>query len=123
MDMMPRKTNHIWIEATTPGTYLGACYELCGVQHAWMRLQVVVRPLDVFNAWQHAQRTTPRLPRKGLAAAGAQLFQRLTCTNCHMIAGTGAVGQVGPDLTHLAKAMRPREWEFCPTRRRTWPSC
>jgi cytochrome c oxidase subunit 2 len=35
-------------------------------------------------------------------AAGALLFDRIGCGNCHQIRGTGADGLVGPDLTHVA---------------------
>jgi cytochrome c oxidase subunit 2 len=41
MDMIPGLTNHIWLQADKPGTYLGACAEYCGAEHAWMRFLVV----------------------------------------------------------------------------------
>jgi cytochrome c oxidase subunit 2 len=34
-------------------------------------------------------------------AAGRRVFETQACMNCHTIAGTGATGRFGPDLTHL----------------------
>jgi cytochrome c oxidase subunit II len=51
IDMIPGETTELVIEADEPGTYLGQCAEFCGVQHARMRLLVVVEPFDEFEAW------------------------------------------------------------------------
>ena len=32
---------------------------------------------------------------------GERIFEANACVNCHTIAGTGANGKFGPDLTHL----------------------
>jgi cytochrome c oxidase subunit 2 len=64
-----------------------------------MRLRVVAEAADVFEAWRRAQAVVPAAPAS--TAAGARLFQRLTCTNCHTIAGTPATGTAGPNLTHI----------------------
>jgi cytochrome c oxidase subunit 2 len=102
MDMVPGHPNHIWLEASTPGVYLGTCSEFCGAQHAWMRLRVMAQPPAEFAAWEQQQRAVPGAAASGAAAAGARRFQELTCVNCHAIAGTAAVARVAPDLTHLA---------------------
>jgi len=101
-DMVPGHPNHLWLEADAPGTYLGACAEYCGEQHAWMRLRVIAQPQAEFDAWQQQQRQAPAAPTSGDAAEGAQLFQQRTCVNCHAIAGTPATARAGPDLSHLA---------------------
>ncbi|MEZ4865229.1 MAG: cytochrome c oxidase subunit II [Caldilineaceae bacterium] len=132
MDMIPGHTNYLWVEASTPGLYLGACSEFCGAQHAWMRLRVIAQTPAAFDAWQQGQlQSPPPLVAAGaltatapvsatvaqrvtaasaitatasmtLAVQGAQRFQALTCKNCHAIAGTGATATVGPNLTHVA---------------------
>jgi cytochrome c oxidase subunit 2 len=100
MDMVPGHPNSIWLQADRPGTYLGACAEFCGAQHAWMRLFVIAqRPVD-FDIWQR-QQARPA-PSGQPAGQGAQLFLTMTCANCHAIRGTPALAQVAPDLTHLA---------------------
>jgi cytochrome c oxidase subunit 2 len=99
MDVIPNKTNHVWIEPTRPGTYVGQCAEYCGIQHGLMLLVVVVHPKEEFERWVAAQRT----PARDDAAAqhGRDLFASLACINCHTIRGTPANGVFGPDLTHL----------------------
>ncbi len=99
---VPGHPNHLWIEADKPGTYLGVCSEFCGTQHAWMHFLVVAEPQEDFDAWQKAQ-LAPAVPPVGDSAEkGLALFQQKSCMNCHMIRGTNAVANVGPDLTHFA---------------------
>ena len=102
LDMTPGEPAHLWLQADTPGVYLGACAEYCGAEHAWMRLRVVVQPPAEFDAWLRQQAQPAPNPTGGDAARGAQLFQTMTCASCHAIAGTPAQARVGPDLTHLA---------------------
>ncbi|HBY95973.1 MAG: cytochrome c oxidase subunit II [Ardenticatenaceae bacterium] len=102
MDATPGHPVLLWIEVDRPGTYLGACSEYCGVQHAWMRLRVMAQPQGEFDAWLAQQQQVPAAPAGGETARGAQLFQDKTCVNCHAIAGTQAEARVGPDLTHVA---------------------
>ncbi len=99
MDVVPNKTNRMWIDPRTPGTYVGQCAEYCGTQHAWMLLLVVVHPRDEFERWVAAQRAPAR--DEVAARAGYQLFHSLACINCHTVRGTPANGVFGPDLTHL----------------------
>jgi cytochrome c oxidase subunit 2 len=97
-DLVPGKTNSMWITVVRPGTFDGTCNQYCGLQHAWMRVTVVADPPDQFNAWvqQQAQPVTPT------GAPGEHVFQQNTCVSCHAIRGLpGATGTVGPDLTHL----------------------
>jgi cytochrome c oxidase subunit II len=99
MDVIPNKTNRVWIEPRRVGTYVGQCAEYCGLQHALMLLVVVVHPKDEFQAWVAAQQTMPAEPTA--ARAGRDLFNSLACVNCHSVRGTPGNGVFGPDLTHL----------------------
>jgi cytochrome c oxidase subunit 2 len=93
------------VTADTAGTYIGACAEYCGAEHAWMRLRVTTDSEGAFRAWIAAQQQPAAAPATDTAAAGAALFKRLTCVNCHAIRGTPRGPDtlpVGPDLTHLA---------------------
>jgi len=99
MDVVPNKTNRVWIDPRTPGTYVGQCAEYCGTQHAWMLLEVVVHPRDEFDRWVAAQQAAPR--EDPAVRAGRDLFLSLSCINCHTVRGTPANGVFGPDLTHL----------------------
>lgn len=101
IDMIPGKSNYLWVEPETPGTYLGACAEYCGAEHAWMLIRVIVQPQAEYDAWLNAQAQPQPTPNGNDAARGAQVFQQLTCASCHAIAGTQASAQIGPNLTHL----------------------
>jgi len=99
MDVIPNKTNRVWIDPHTPGTYVGQCAEYCGTQHAWMLLEVIVHPREEFDRWVAAQRA-PAVADPGVRT-GRELFLALSCINCHTVRGTPANGLFGPDLTHL----------------------
>lgn len=103
MDLIPGRTNELWIRADRPGTYRGQCAEFCGLQHAKMALVVVVHPPDEYERWLDEMRRPAIAPADSLAAAGARAFLRLPCASCHAIRGTEARGQAGPDLTHFAR--------------------
>lgn len=99
LDLVPGKTNVTWVQGDRVGTFPGQCAEYCGIQHALMRLLVVVQPPGEFDAWLEAQRGPARPP--GDVDRAQQVF--LThCARCHVVRGTSAsFGHIGPDLTHL----------------------
>jgi cytochrome c oxidase subunit 2 len=99
MDVIPNKTNRVWIDPHTPGLYVGQCAEFCGLQHAGMLLRVVVHPKDEFARWVATQQA-PAVDDPGVRG-GRELFQSVACITCHTVRGTPANGIFGPDLTHL----------------------
>lgn len=101
MDMIPGEPNAMWIEADHPGVYLGTCAEFCGNEHAWMRIRVIADSPKDFATWEAAQAQQPPPPRDPLAQHGKDLFQQMSCANCHAIAGVSDA-TIGPNLTHLA---------------------
>jgi cytochrome c oxidase subunit 2 len=103
---VPGQPNHIWLQADQPGSYLGACSEFCGSQHAWMHFLIVAEPEAEFETWQQAQLRPATAPVGDAATQGHDLFMRSTCVNCHAINGTLAKGSVAPDLTHFASRKR-----------------
>lgn len=50
-DAIPGRVNEIWIKADKVGTYYGNCRELCGVDHAFMPIEVRVVSDAEFEAW------------------------------------------------------------------------
>ena len=98
IDMIPGQTNRIRISADRLGIFEGQCGEFCGIEHAWMRLRVIVERREDFDRWlaTQAQTVAPQ------GSAGEIVFLGRTCVNCHAIRGTAAGGTVGPDLTHVA---------------------
>lgn len=101
-DLIPNRTNRMWVEPHESGTYLGQCAEYCGTQHALMLLRIVAEPPEQFARWVEQQRqTAAAAPADPVAAAGRRVFLGTVCAGCHAVAGTLANGRYGPDLTHL----------------------
>jgi cytochrome c oxidase subunit II len=91
-----------------PVLYYGQCSEFCGISHANMRIRVLAETPHDFAIWvaqqQEQQRplTSADQYTNAEAYTGYTLFHGAgTCFSCHTVAGTSAVGRVGPNLTHL----------------------
>jgi cytochrome c oxidase subunit II len=95
IDVIPGHPNRLWIEADHSGTYLGACAEFCGNEHAWMRIMVIADSPEEFEAWIKQQAAAPPKPVTADEQLGAKIYLERICTNCHL-------RSVGPDLTHVA---------------------
>ena len=61
-DAVPGRLNETWFKAKRVGTYYGNCRELCGVDHAFMPIEVKVVSQADFDAW---------VAKKGGSVAGA----------------------------------------------------
>ena len=100
------KQPFIWFVADKAGVFEGQCAELCGTQHAGMRLRVIAKPEAEFQAWLANQRRPAREPAAGSAEArGLALISdpQNKCLACHQIHGVkNMLGQTGPNLTHMA---------------------
>jgi cytochrome c oxidase subunit 2 len=55
-----------------------------------------------YEGWLANESSDARPPENELEQAGQEIFLSSTCIYCHTIRGTPAVGETGPDLTHLA---------------------
>jgi cytochrome c oxidase subunit 2 len=55
LDVMPNRENRMWFNATSAGTFSGQCVELCGVNHADMKFQVIAESPEEFEAWMQEQ--------------------------------------------------------------------
>jgi len=51
IDAIPGRVNETWFKAEKVGTYYGQCRELCGVDHAFMPIEVRVVTQPEFDAW------------------------------------------------------------------------
>jgi cytochrome c oxidase subunit 2 len=98
-DLIPNRTNSMWIDPRQEGTFLGNCAEYCGTQHANMLLRVIVQSPADFEKWAAAQKLDAPTDA-GMEAARAT-FLSLSCISCHTVSGTSASGTFGPDLSHL----------------------
>jgi cytochrome c oxidase subunit 2 len=51
MDAVPGRVNSTWFKVDRIGTYYGSCRELCGIDHAFMPIEVRVVSQADFDAW------------------------------------------------------------------------
>lgn len=51
IDAVPGRLNEMWFKANREGIYYGNCRELCGVDHAFMPIEVRVVSQAAFDAW------------------------------------------------------------------------
>jgi cytochrome c oxidase subunit 2 len=58
-DAVPGRVNETWFKVEKTGTYYGQCRELCGVDHAFMPIEVKVVTQPEFDAWV-ASKTAPK---------------------------------------------------------------
>ncbi|RAK56773.1 cytochrome c oxidase subunit II [Phenylobacterium deserti] len=61
-DAIPGRVNETWFRAERVGTYYGNCRELCGVDHAFMPIEVRVVSRADFNAWVARKGGKPPAP-------------------------------------------------------------
>lgn len=101
VDAIPGRTNALSFTPETPGTYRGQCAEYCGGPHALMALRVVVMSPEDYAQWIAGERQPAAEPDNEQTARGQEIF-RASCIACHAVRGTGAGGELGPDLTHVA---------------------
>ena len=102
MDLVPGHVNQFTFSADTPGTYMGECAEYCGIQHAWMKFEVVAMKQDDFQQWAQQASQPAREPTTDLQRQGKEAFLGASCVGCHSIKGVSEKADFGPDLTHLA---------------------
>ena len=50
-DAVPGRLNETWVRIDKPGTYYGQCSQICGVNHAYMPIEVRAVPKEEFEKW------------------------------------------------------------------------
>lgn len=50
-DAVPGRINEIWFNVEEPGTYYGQCSEICGINHAFMPIQIKAVTKAEFAQW------------------------------------------------------------------------
>jgi cytochrome c oxidase subunit 2 len=70
IDAVPGRLNQAWFKANAVGTYYGQCSQLCGVDHAFMPIEIKVVSQADFDAWV-ASKAKPAPPAPAPAAAPA----------------------------------------------------
>jgi cytochrome c oxidase subunit 2 len=88
IDAIPGVVNETWFDAQSPGVYRGQCAELCGVQHAEMKAEVVAVPREEFEQWLEEE---GEAQEAGDSELGRETFQG-ACEKCHGLGGEGGIG-------------------------------
>ncbi len=70
-DAIPGFINELWFRADETGVFRGQCAELCGRDHGFMPIVVVVKPQDEYDAWLKEQQAA----RQAAATPAAQTAQ------------------------------------------------
>ncbi len=103
-DANPGFINEAWTKVDQPGVYRGQCAELCGKDHGFMPIVVVVKTAEEFDSWIRAegerQAALKAEEQKLLAmqmtmdeamAMGEKVYQGY-CSACHQQGGQGLPG-------------------------------
>jgi cytochrome c oxidase subunit 2 len=101
IDLIPGRTNTLWLQADQTGIYRAQCAEFCGLQHAHMALDITAELRETFDSWYARQRQPAASPTSGEAERGLRLVEHGSCAMCHAVLGTAADARTGPDLTHV----------------------
>ena len=72
IDAVPGRINETWFKAEREGTYYGQCSELCGVDHAFMPIEVRVVSDAEYEAWLTRMADAQGIERTQLAAVEAK---------------------------------------------------
>lgn len=110
LDAIPGKVNRLVYttpaltqQAGSPGDYYtGQCMELCGLSHALMKFEAVIRSHHDFKSFIDSHNVAPVVTTAS-EKRGEELF--VQCMACHSIWGTPSadleVVKIGPDLSNF----------------------
>ena len=110
LDAIPGKVNRLVyttpaLSPTAPATgeyYTGQCMELCGLSHALMKFEAVIRSSADFKTFIDSHNVPP-VVNTASEQRGEQVFNQ--CMACHDIAGTPSaelpVAKIGPNLSNF----------------------
>lgn len=105
-DTVPGFINEAWTMVETPGTYRGQCAELCGKDHAFMPIVLVVKEQKDYDQWVKQQKAAAIASQNAadkewtaaeLIAKGSAVYDS-SCASCHLPDGAGMDG-VFPAIT------------------------
>jgi cytochrome c oxidase subunit 2 len=71
IDAIPGRVNQTWFKADKIGTFYGQCSQLCGINHAYMPIEVHVVSQADFDAWVAGKAPKPTTVATNTAAPAA----------------------------------------------------
>lgn len=102
VDMIPGRINRLHLIADKPGVVRGQCAEYCGGAHALMAFYAVAMLPADYDGWLAKERADAKPTSE---KEGERLFFASGCGGCHIVRGTLAKGEIGPDLTHVGSRL------------------
>jgi cytochrome c oxidase subunit II len=115
-DAIPGFVRDTWFKAEKPGIYRGQCAELCGKEHAFMPIVVIVKTAEDYKAWAEGKKKEMAAsaddPNKewqlaDLKARGEKVYSA-NCAACHQPTGVGMPSGNIPALVGSPVANGPR---------------
>lgn len=116
-DAIPGFVRDTWFKAEKIGTYRGQCQELCGAEHAYMPINVMVVSAEDYTKWVDGKKKemsaqlddpTKTFTVAELTSRGEKIFNA-NCAVCHQAAGTGNAAVGAPALVGDPKVMGPKD--------------
>jgi cytochrome c oxidase subunit II len=77
-DAVPGKVNQTWFNAEQTGVFYGQCDQLCGVNHAFMPIEIKVVSQQDFNTWVASQKSPPPAAAPAPSAAPQKVASAAT---------------------------------------------
>jgi cytochrome c oxidase subunit 2 len=96
IDAIPGRVNETWFRAEKTGVYYGQCRELCGVDHAFMPIEIHVVSQEEFDAWTIAKGGMTKAQAAAKAAADAAAAQAAAAQAAQAAAAPAAEGAATP---------------------------
>ena len=96
-DAIPGFVNEAWTNVKKVGTYRGQCAELCGKDHGFMPIVVIVKSKADYAQWLKEQKgekhiaevkNSDQWSKVDLMSKGKQVYNA-QCANCHQPSGQG----------------------------------
>lgn len=96
-DAIPGFVNEAWTNVKVPGTYRGQCAELCGKDHGFMPIVVIVKSKEDYASWVEEQLGEQEVAEElnnvewsstDLLAKGEEVYNT-HCATCHQVSGQG----------------------------------
>ena len=109
-DAVPGRVNETWFRAERTGVFYGQCSELCGVDHAFMPIQINVVTEAEFAAWVVSKggSMTPKSAAEAPGGTAAQIAAGTTgapiAAEAAAVAGPGAIPTAQTATTPTAPA-------------------
>lgn len=87
MDVINGRYTYLWFQADEPGEHVIYCTEYCGTKHSEMKAMATAESPEELEAWfeKEANYVDDRELYPTLADAGAEVYRRRGCGQCHAV--------------------------------------